>query len=187
MEIDKERRSLDLNRRPTIDDGVGDLPMNENEQEIEGIVGNEGHYQHNPSPMCVNSSSRRRTNSAIGGWTGDGQMTEDPYEFSQGWKGMDFRPVFWEQNTEHGCADRDPGNLASGPFDNIINLADTLNIVDDRCPTNENSIVDVDGSSTGSTDNSSNITGGRTMSDHINITTFTCGQYESGDGDHEGE
>lgn len=40
MEIDKERRSLDLNRRPTIDDGVGDLPMNENEQEIEGILGN---------------------------------------------------------------------------------------------------------------------------------------------------
>ncbi|KAL0855968.1 hypothetical protein Bca101_061121 [Brassica carinata] len=165
MEVDKARRTLDLNRRPT------------NEVETEGLGGIETHSHHAPSPGYVNTSSC--------GFNDDVHIIEDPCEFSHGWEGMNFGPNFWEPNTAHGSTKEDPVNLASGTSDNIINLADQLNIDDDACPINEYTIVDLDGSSTGSTENSPPIRRGLTLSDPINIATFG-GHYGSRDGDHSG-
>lgn len=103
----------------------------------------ETHSHHAPSPRYVNPSPC--------GFTDDVHINADPCEFSQGWEGMNFGPDFWEPNTSHGSTEEDPVNLASGTSDNIINLADQLNVDDDACPINEYTIVDLDGSSTGST------------------------------------
>ncbi|KAL0716908.1 hypothetical protein Bca4012_066230 [Brassica carinata] len=101
-----------------------------------------------PSERGTANVSESHGGSHILGVVGD----PDTSKFSAEWDGIDMGPGYWEAMIEHGYANHEEGEPGVEDYVDVINLANDLSMEEDAPVVGQRSIVDVDESSTGSTE-----------------------------------
>lgn len=168
LEVEKAKTTNNLNAMPLLFNRNIDVPTNNGALEF-----NNGNVDvtiylifvhptivpisYNWTPSHINiylkntdgpSSGRTRANPIS---EADDEMSDNKHYFATNWGGMEISPGYWESMIDHGYTDEDVGNIPmEAPLD-IINLTTDLSMEEISCPLNQNCVIDIEGSSTGST------------------------------------